>query len=144
MQLLGIVVHHFNKLPLPTGNIVQPEQHKRHFRNPQLNHGLNHVPIRDRPLSKTSVKNRQTPDYLSPTHRAHGDNIVWRNAMTIDSAIHDITRHQLCQAGGIALLMLITRGEDLTGGCNPSVPGTRHESVEAEVKRNVFRRKTRR
>ncbi|CSF58477.1 Uncharacterised protein [Shigella sonnei] len=22
MQLLGIVVHHFNKLPLPTGNIV--------------------------------------------------------------------------------------------------------------------------
>ncbi|CSG29370.1 Uncharacterised protein [Shigella sonnei] len=43
--------------------------------------------------------------------------------MTIDSAIHDITRHQLCQAGGIALLMLITRGEDLTGGVIHQYPG---------------------
>ena len=43
--------------------------------------------------------------------------------MAVDGAVDDVAGHKFRQAGGVALLMFVTGGQDLTGGVVHQHPG---------------------
>lgn len=124
MQFVHIAVHQRDKLRLAAGNIIRQ-------RHAGIVAGVNDEPAAQvayaNPIARLkkhqgrSLKDRIA---LRPGIFTDGDDVVKGDAVAVDGAIDHIAGHQFGQAGGIALLMLVTGGKDLAGGVIHQHPGT--------------------